>query len=165
MDVSTRKRLGFDPVNGGVRDESALRAASGARKVTLGKMPRGVKQKIAGAYKREGDPRMGRRWDVAMRLINDERWDGLFDHYGSSVWRGIPTFATEPYRRDGSDDIEETARKFALWAGLALIQDGPCWWAPGSKSAKRFEFAVVPHTIAYDYDRLRHLGAKSVRPS
>jgi len=162
MNARTRKRLGFDPVNGGTQDQSALRLASGARKVTLGKMPGGVKQKIAQAYKREGDPKMGRRWDVAMRIINDERWDGLFDHYGASVWRGVPTFATEPYYRDG---IDGTARKFALWAGLMLIQDGPSWWAPGSKSARRFEFAVDPCAVSHDYDRVRHLGKKRARPS
>ena len=67
-----------------------------------------------------------------MTVVNDERWRGLFDHWGTSrtVRRGaadVPTLCTEPYA--GRRHVE-MALRFADWLGCDVEIGGASWWYP-----------------------------------
>jgi hypothetical protein len=116
--------------------ESARRATD-ARPVRLNRIPPWARQAIRRAYRAEGD-RSGR--DLVMAVVNDDRWNGLFDHWGTSRMplRGIPdvpTLCTEPYA--GRRHIE-MALRFADWLRCDVRIGEASWWYPGS--TVRIEF-------------------------
>jgi len=113
------------------------RRATDARPVRLNRIPTWARQAIRGAYRAEGQ-RPGR--DLVMAVVNDGRWNGLFDHWGTSqIARrekpDVPTLCTEPYA--GRPHIE-MALKFADWLGCEVWIGGASWWYPGS--TVRIEF-------------------------
>jgi hypothetical protein len=113
------------------------RRATAARPVRLGKIPKWARQVIQRAYREEGG-RAGRYLD--MTILNDDRWRGLFDHWGASqiAYRDgsvTPTFCTEPYA--GRRHVE-MALQFADWLGCDVEIGGSSWWYPGS--TVRIEF-------------------------
>lgn len=117
------------------------RRATAARPVRLNKIPRWARQAIQRAYRQEGE-RAGRFLD--MTLVSDDRWRGLFDHWGTShiAYRDrpdVPTFCTEPYA--GRPHIE-MALRFADWLGCDVEIGLASWWFPGS--TVRIEFVPRP---------------------
>lgn len=117
------------------------RQATAARPVRLNKIPRWARQAIRHAYRKEC-VRPVRHLD--MDVINDDRWQGLFDHWGTSrIERTdglhIDTFCTEPYA--GRAHIE-MALRFADWIGCEVRIGGASWWYPGS--TVRIEFVPRP---------------------
>ena len=93
------------------------------------------------AYRQEGG-RAGGFLD--MTLVSDDRWRGLFDHWGTShiAYRDrpdVPTLCTEPYA--GRPHIE-MALRFADWLGCDVEIGLASWWFPGS--TVRIEFVPRP---------------------
>ena len=115
------------------------RRATDARPVVLNKIPRWARRAIQIAYRAErstwrylGGP--------AMAILNDGRWRGLFDHWGTSTFPradgpDVQTLCTEPYA--GREEIE-AALRFADWLGCDVQIGGAAWWYPGE--TVRIEF-------------------------
>ncbi len=96
-----------------------------AEPVRLGSVPPWARQAIRASYVRDG---VKRPTEVILRLINDARFHGLFDHWGSSQKRGERSrLVTEPYP---SEDLIGTALSFSLWTGMSMVIDKPTWWYP-----------------------------------
>lgn len=104
------------------------RRATDARPVRLNKIPRWARHAIQRAYREEGG-RSGRYLD--MTVVNDERWRGLFDHWGTSQIRCStyvgPSLVTEPY---GGRQPIEMALRFADWIGCDVEIGRASWWYP-----------------------------------
>jgi hypothetical protein len=69
-----------------------------------------------------------------LRIAMD-RLNIRFDHYGSTVWCGIPAFVSEPYA--SPDDIADAVR-FAEVVGLELRIEPNSWWYPGQTTRLMF---------------------------
>jgi len=108
------------------------RRATRARPVVLNKFPRWARLSIQRAYRGKGSPP---RHFLDMTLVNDDRWRGLFDHWGTSRWGDERTLCTEPYA--GRQHIE-MALRFADWLGCDVDIGGASWWFPGN--TVRIEF-------------------------
>jgi hypothetical protein len=113
------------------------RRATAARAVRLNKIPPWARQAIRRAYRAEGERPRG---FLDMTVVNDNRWRGLFDHWGTSriAYRDKPdvqTLCTEPYA--GREHIE-MALRFADWLGCEVEIGLASWWFPGS--TVRIEF-------------------------
>lgn len=114
----------------------AAREATNSRPVVLHKIPKWARHAIQKAYRDEGDS-AGTYLDT--KVTNDERWRGLFDHWGSSKIQRYnysgPTFVTEPYACRGHI---EKALRFADWIGCDVEIGGVSWWYPDNTT--RIEF-------------------------
>lgn len=114
------------------------RRATGARKVRLHSIPAWARSALRVRYRDE--PRRAFGGCVKLAMINDERWCGLFDHWGTSeLPEGVgcerKTLCTEPY--GGRAEIE-AALRFADWIDCDVEIGGASWWYPGS--TVRIEF-------------------------
>ena len=107
--------------------------------VMLHKLPRWASDALRRAYKGSGLPRY---FSPATAILNDARWRGLFDHWGTSTLAdGRRVLVTEPYP---SGDVLPDASAFATWLGCDVRVVGPSWWYPGYTLRIEFTPRVSP---------------------